>query len=171
MNDTERWAAAVALALAAHFFILQPDWIPPAEAGPGERALILRLAPNQARLGNAPGLDLRLGPESSADEARLADRRRKAYERYLEEIGAAVHARRFDYGRRDLIGVAVFSFLARPDGSFDRPELISSSGDPELDRAAALAVAAAGGKVKRPPELAEEEIVVILPVKYQYGLR
>ncbi|MDY0276079.1 MAG: energy transducer TonB [Desulfomicrobium sp.] len=169
MSDTERWTAAIILALSAHFFILQADWKKDSLGISGQMVQV-RLSQSRVRIGDGPGVDIVSGGSESSDEARLADERRKIYNRYMDDIGAAIHSRRFAYGREDLIGMAVFSFIVDYSGAFRQIKMLSSSGDSELDKAASHAVHLASATVKRPAELGKEPIAVILPVKYQYGL-
>ena len=169
MNDAERWTAALVLALAVHFFILQPSWLRLERPGSTGQMVLVHLSANQVRVGENPGVNI-LDAHSSNDEANLADQRRKIYNRYLDEISDAIHARRFEYGRRDLIGVAEFGFIIEPSGMFSNIELLGGSGHPDLDRAAEHAVQAASGVVKRPLELGSENIAVLMPIKYQYDL-
>lgn len=169
MSDMERWAAAIVLALAAHFFILQPAWIKGGGSSPAGQLVLVRLAPSQVRAGDAPGLSI-TGERAGDEDSNLADQRRKAYNRYLDDISDAIHARRFDYGRTDLIGVTELGFIIGWDGNFNKIWLVKSSGRPELDKAAEHAVRAASGVVRRPSELGSENLAVIMQVKYQYDL-
>lgn len=177
MTDGERWRVAFVLALALHFFILQPDWDVKEKSVAVSHALLVNLSPGIARGGNQPGVAMRLG-QLEADEAgamdeagAIADRRRKAYNGFIAGVAEEVHRRRFDSGRQDLIGVATFSFIVRGDGSFAELILVNTSGKPALDAAAENAIRAASGKIRRPAELGNESISIIIPIKYQYALR
>ena len=169
MDDAERWIAALVLALAAHFFILQPSWLRLERPSSTGQMVLVQFSTNQVQAGENPGVNI-LDAHSGSDEASLADQRRKVYNRYLDEISDAIHARRFEYGRRDLIGVAEFGFIIEPSGMFSNITLLGSSGHRDLDRAAEHAVRAASGVIKRPSELGSENIAVLMPIKYQYEL-
>ncbi|MDR1708168.1 MAG: TonB family protein [Candidatus Accumulibacter sp.] len=171
MNDSERWTTAFALALAAHFLVLRAGWIKAEIPGRPGPSVVVEISRGGSRSEDAPGADIRFERNAGDEEVDAAAQRRRIYRRYLDDIGEAVHVRRFEYGRRDLIGVAVYGFVVEPDGSFSRIELRSSSGNADLDSAAGRSVRAASGIVKRPAELGNEPIAVILPIKYQYGLR
>lgn len=108
---------------------------------------------------------------SGEAERRLAQRRREAMNAYLEAVDDAVHAHRLDAGERDLIGLCSYAFEIGADGRFRNIELRSGSGRADLDRAARRAVEAASGQVKRPAILGDSPILVVIEVRYQYGLR
>ena len=110
-------------------------------------------------------------PEAGADEEKQIEQRRRVYAEYLEAVTLEIHAHRLDFGRRDLIGIAVFDFVVDADGFFTGVKLRKSSGDPMLDDVARRAVLAASGRVKRPKILGPMPIAVEEEVRFQYGLR
>lgn len=107
----------------------------------------------------------------SADEEKLAQQRRRIYAQYLEDVDKEIHSRRLDFGRTDLIGIAVFTFQINGDGTFSRISLRDSSGSPQLDDVARKAIAASSGRVKRPKVLGKLPIFIVQEVRFQYGLR
>ena len=171
MTHGERWRVAFVLALALHFFILQPDWGVREKSTAASHAVLMNLSPGTVRGGNQPGATMQLGQLKADEASTIADKRRKAYNRFIAEVAEEVHRRRFDSGRQDLIGVATFSFIVRVDGSFAELTLVNTSGKPLLDAAAENAIRAASGKIRRPAELGNESISIIILVKYQYALR
>lgn len=172
MTEREALWTGIGLSLFAHFMLLLYT---PQPSDPPSFSAVLRmdLESSAAAAPGERGVDLSsAAPQDprASEAARAAERKRRAFLRYLDAIDEAVHARRLETGGTDLIGVAVYTFLARADGSFSEPRLRASSGDPRLDAAARRAILAADGKVRRPAEIGSEPIPVILEVKYQYGL-
>lgn len=173
MTQREALWTGIGLSLFAHFMLLlyTPE---PSEAPSFSAVLRMDLESSAASAIGERGVDLSsaaLRDPASSEAARAAERKRRAFLRYLDAIDEAVHARRLETGGTDLIGVAVYAFFVRADGSFTEPELRNSSGNSRLDAAARRAILAASGKVRRPAEIGREPIPVILEVKYQYGLR
>ncbi len=171
MTDQERIWTGVAISLFAHFAVLSvrlPDKPVPHAV---HIAVPLNLS-SSARLNNAgPGLGVEAPDPGSDEQNRIANMQRRAFLEYLDAVDDSVHAHRLDGGDTGLLGVATCSFTIGADGTFHDIGLYSSSGHPELDRAALQAVRAASGKVRRPAIIGLEPVPVILDVKYQYGLR
>lgn len=119
-----------------------------------------------------PEAGLGVGALTSAQvqAMRTAQKRRQIYQRYIEEVSLAIHARRLDFGHRDLIGLASFRFVIDANGLFGDIELVNSSGNAVLDDVARRAIAAASGKVKRPRELGNEPLTMFEEVRFQYNL-
>lgn len=171
MTEKEALWTGVALSLFVHFLLV----FAPERETPSRPAFRTELrmdmeSPAVAVRENS-GVGVIAARPRDAEDARTADRKRKAFLDYLDALDEAVHARRLDSGDTDLIGVATYTFTVRPDGSFTEPELRVSSGNPRLDASALRAIRAAGGKVRRPALVGTAPIPVILQVKYQYGLR
>lgn len=171
MTYTERIWTGLAVSLFAHF-LLTTTRFAPTSAMPASDAYIdmdtASVIVNDA--GHAGvGIDAYAPPAQNARN--LADQRRQAFLKYLDAVDEAVHARRPDVPGSRLLGVAVYGFAIRGDGTFTEPYLKVSSGDPGLDAAASRAIRAASGAVKRPPILGTGSIPVVLHVKYQYDLR
>lgn len=173
MTEREALWTGVVLSLFVHFLLLSHAPGPPDQAA-FSAVVRLEMESSAASARRERGLDVAAaapGEKRDAEAARAAERKRRAFLHYLDAIDEAVHARRLETGGTDLIGVAVYTFLARADGTFSEPALRSSSGDPRLDASARRAILAASGTVRRPAEIGSEPVPVILEVKYQYGLR
>jgi TonB family protein len=172
MTDTERIAAGIALSLFVHFALLTGHWRFERLPGPPS-AVEVRLDMESVAAGPAVKRGIRLGSPSpqAQEEARIADLRRKAFLRFLQDVDDAVHAGRLQEGASGLIGAAEVGFTIFKDGTFRNIRLISTSGRPRLDAFALRAVRAASGKIRRPAIIGYEPIPVNLQVKYQYGLR
>lgn len=110
-------------------------------------------------------------PETGSAERKLIEERRRIYAEFLEEVAMAIHSHRLDFGHPDLIGIAAFTFVINPDGTFSNVRLIRTSGNPVLDDVARRATLAASGRVKRPKILGTAPIAVENEVRFQYGLR
>lgn len=125
-------------------------------------------------LGNIPegsaGISMEAAPPRTEPQ-NTADKRRQAFFAFLDDLDAAVHARRMDGGAAHFVGVASYAFTVRADGSFTTPPLRQSSGSPDLDAAARRTIIATSGSVKRPDILGAADIPVLLHVKYQYELQ
>ena len=169
MTDRTRFLAAISLSLFLHFMLLQAHWSGiAARPGKGERL-------SQAISASTPLFSnvVTVAIESVTETARPGggdDIRQKERTAYLEAVSDAIHARRFVAAEagRDLIGLAWFSFAIKPDGHFHDLDLVASSGNPILDRAAEAALRSASGVVKRPASLDRETIFFEMAVKYQY---
>jgi TonB family protein len=171
MTDQERIWTGVIVSLFAHFAVLSVR-LPDRSVQHAVHVAIPLNLNSSARLNDArPGLGVEAPAPRSDEQNRLASMQRRAFLEYLDAVDAAVHAHRLDGGDTGLLGVATCSFTIGPDGAFHDIGLYSSSGHPELDRAAIQSVRAASGKVRRPAIIGPEPIPVILDVKYQYGLR
>lgn len=171
MTDLTRFRAALCASLFLHFVLLHADWLSvPARPGTGQR-LIQEISSSAPLLSETVTVAI-----ESVSEAALpgdgADKRQKDRKTFLDAVSDAVHARRFVSSEADrrLIGLAWFSFTIMPDGTFYGISLTNSSGNPALDRAAEAALRSASGVVKPPSSLGREEIPLVMPVKYQYGL-
>lgn len=103
-------------------------------------------------------------------ESKLAARRRQAYLDYLEAVSLEIHSHRLDFGRTDLIGIVTYSFIVDAAGRFSNIRMLASSGWPELDRVAKLAIERSSGRVKRPRLIGAEPLAVVQEVRFQYGL-
>ncbi len=170
MTEKECLLTGIALSLFAHFCLL---------GGTGQReqpetagkyvSVTLSSSAVATEQGTGTGI-ASAGPDQLADHE-AADRRRAAFLRYLEDIDDCVHAHRLDGGETGLIGVAKYGVTVLADGTFTDLVLLSSSGSAKLDEAAARAIQAASGRVKRPAIIGTEPVPVLLYVKYQYGLR
>lgn len=171
MTDKERLLSGLAVSLFVHFLLFGLH--APLAALQPSGATVVELDLPSLGAFHAPQAGLGLGPSppQAEEDAKAADRRRRAFLKYLDDLDDAVHARRLDAGDRGLLGVATYSFQALADGSFTAPVLCASSGDPRLDATARRAILAASGRVKRPAILGRAPIPVILQVKYQYELR
>ena len=77
---------------------------------------------------------------------------------------------RLDFGRTDLIGIVTYSFIVDAAGRFSNIRMLASSGWPELDRVAKLAIERSSGRVKRPRLIGAEPLAVVQEVRFQYGL-
>jgi hypothetical protein len=172
MTGGERLCAALAFSCMVHWgalYLLAA--VDSAEPSGGAAAIRLEaLGVDAAATAGGAGISMEAAP-SPSERADTADKRRQAFFAYLEDLEAAVHAHRLDGGEQGLIGVAVFAFSVRPDGSFSVPALRQTSGAAVLDAAARRAILAVSGTVKRPPVLGDGDIPVVLDVKYQYDLR
>ena len=151
MNDSERLWTGIVLSLFVHFlFVLHPYRTE--HAPPSSIALqtVMEMPPSTGHGRNT----LQLGRRAISQDAEhhLADARRKAFADYLQAVDDAVHARRLDSGKTDLIGVARWRFFILEDGSFTPPILMRSSGSALLDETA-----------RRAP--------MTLDVKFQHDLR
>lgn len=109
--------------------------------------------------------------QGQADAKKAAEKRRQIYNQYIEEVAREIHSRRLDFGHKDLIGLAAFSFSIQSDGKFTDIKLRKSSGLPQLDNVARLAIEASSEKVKRPKELGGNVLFVFQEVRFQYNLR
>lgn len=169
MSDSERLGAALVLALFLHFALalFHPK---KADAPPRFHVLIEQEESSLARRASTPGLGIEQASAQSEAENEQRDKKRQAYLQYLEDVDAAIHARRLSQGENGLIGIALCAFTIAPDGSFSEPQLVSSSGTVELDQSALRAIRAASGVVRRPAIIGEDPIRLSLAVKYQYGL-
>lgn len=171
MNDSERLWTGIVLSLFIHFlFILHPhrtEHVPPSSIA---LQTVMEMPPSTGGHGRNT---LQLGRRAISQDAEhhLADARRKAFADYLQAVDDAVHARRLDSGKTDLIGVARWRFFILEDGSFTPPILVRSSGSALLDETARRAIMAASKTVKRPAIIGSENIPMILDVKFQYDLR
>lgn len=170
MTDAERMGTAITLALFFHFLIVlykpaEPD--PPVlmrlEVATDESSTI-----SKERLGEGTGISTAPTPDTPENEQR--NKKRQAWLEYLDGVDAAIHARRLFTGREDLIGTTLCAFTILPDGHFTNARIIRSSGNPDLDRDALTAIAAASGVVKRPAIIGNERLEISLWIKYQYGL-
>lgn len=170
MSDAAKIGLWVSLSLHALFLILAGGTA--GEAAGGKQFVRLSAESLDAIVTAESGA-LALGAFTSgaSDEAKLAERRREAYLQYLEDIAAEIHSRRLDFGRTNLIGIAVFAFSVDERGAFRDIRLTASSGKPELDRVARLAIEASSGRVRRPKLLGSDPIAVVQEVRFQYGLR
>lgn len=170
MNDRERLAAAVALALFLHFLLAICH--PGQDAGAPALKVSLQVEENAPQAGamREAGTGLEASAQNApTPEQEMLNRKRKAYLRYLDEVDAAIHARRQQKGS-DLIGVALCAFTIAPDGGFKGEKIVTSSGNPALDKAALQAIRSASGVVRRPAIIGADPINVSLQVKYQYDL-
>lgn len=170
MNDSERLWTGIALSVFAHFLLMLHT--PRAEHAPSSSIALQTVM--EAPLVTSQGKGaLQLGHRTASQEAehRLADARRKAFAHYLQTVDDAVHARRLDSGKTDLIGVAKWQFTILADGSFTAPTLVCGSGSALLDETARQAIMAASGTVKRPAIIGTEDIPITLDVKFQHDLR
>ena len=104
-------------------------------------------------------------------EAEVAQKKRKAYLEYIEEISQEIHSRRLSFGRTDLLGITTYSFIIKSDGSFSDVQLKISSGSTELDTIASQAIKSASKKVKRPKIIGDNPIKVVQEIRFQYGLK
>ena len=171
MTDQTRFRAALCISLFLHFMLLHTNWVNTAtRTGKGERL-------SQELTSSAPLFSETVTVAiESVSEAALpgdgADKRQKERNAYLDAVSAAIHARRFIAAEADrsLIGLAWFSFTITPDSAFHGISLEHSSGNPVLDRVAEAALRSASGVAKRPPSLGNEEIRLVMAVKYQYDL-
>lgn len=171
MTDLTRFRAALCVSLFLHFMLLRADWQHvPARPGKGQRL-------SQEITSSAPLFNeiVTVAIESVSETALPgdgADKRQKDRNAFLDAVSDAIHARRFisTEADRNLIGLAWFSFTIMPDGTFHGISLTSPSGNAILDRAAEAALRGASGVVKPPASLGREEIQLVMPVKYQYGL-
>ncbi len=171
MTDGERIRTGVALSLFAHFLLFVSPWQMQEKPASFEATVSLDME-SLATMGTSrQGFGVSSPSEAAREEARLADMKRRAFLRYLQDVDDAVHARRFIQGGDDLIGVATCGFTIDAANRFSEPALLKSSGDSRLDAAALAAVRAASGVVKRPKIIGDEKIPVTLQIKYQYGLR
>lgn len=121
--------------------------------------------------GEAGGVAIgSIGPQNTSEQ-KLAEERRRVYLQYLDDVSSEIHSRRLDFGHTDLIGIAICTFFIDETGRFVSVRLLKSSGHPELDRVAMMAVEAASGRVKRPKILGNSRIGVAQEVRFQYGLK
>lgn len=171
MTDGERLRTGIALSLFAHFLFFAGHWHMQEKPAHFEATVSLDMESPAAMGKSRQGFGVSSPSEAAQEEARLADMKRRAYLRYLQDVDDAIHARRFIQGGEDLIGVAVCSFMIDQSSRFSEPVLTAGSGDSRLDAAALAAVRAASGVVRRPKIIGDEMIPVTLQVKYQYGLR
>lgn len=170
MTDSERLWTGVAVSLFLHFFLTL--WHPADEAEKTSFRVVLKMDSQPSALPDVTrqGTGVESAPAASPEEAEQLDRKRRAYLRYIEDVDDAIHARRLISGDTGLIGVALCAFTIWGDGTFSSPQLVSTSGRPELDASALRAVRAASGVIRRPDILGSAPIHVSLQVKYQYDL-
>ena len=127
MNDSERLWTGIVLSLFVHFlFVLHPYRTEHAPPSSIVLQTVMEMPPSTGHGRNT----LQLGRRAISQDAEhhLADARRKAFTDYLQTVDDAVHARRLDSGKTDLIGVARWRFFILEDGSFTSPILMRSSG-------------------------------------------
>lgn len=170
MTDSERLWTGVAVSLFLHFFLTL--WHPADEAEKTSFRAVLEMDSPSSALPDVTrqGTGVESAPAASPEEAEQLDRKRRAYLRYIEDVDDAIHARRLISGDTGLIGVALCAFTIGGDGTFSSPQIVSTSGRPELDASALRAVRAASGVIRRPDILGSAPIHVSLQVKYQYDL-
>lgn len=170
MTDSERLWTGVAVSLFLHFFLTL--WHPADEAEKTSFRAVLEMDSQSSALPDVTrqGTGVESAPAASPEEAEQLDRKRRAYLRYIEDVDDAIHARRLISGDTGLIGVALCAFTIGGDGTFSSPQIVSTSGRPELDASALRAVRAASGVIRRPDILGSAPIQVSLQVKYQYDL-
>lgn len=170
MTDSERLWTGVAVSLFLHFSLTL--WHPAEEAEKVSFRAVLEMESQSSALPDAArqGTGMESAPAAGPEEIEQLDRKRRAYLRYIEEVDDAIHARRLLSGDTGLIGVALCAFTIGSDGAFSSPQIVSSSGRPEVDASALRAVRAASGVVRRPDILGSDPIHVSLQVKYQYDL-
>lgn len=171
MTDSARFAAGICISLFVHFMLFQGEWAP----GTGRPGRGERLAGEMTTSAPMFSETVTVALESFAEQALPGggdDVTQKERRAYLEAVSNAIHSRRFlsPEARADFIGLALFSFVVAPDGTFHNVRLTASSGRPVLDRAAEVAIRGASGAVKRPASLGDEEIPLVMAVKYQYDL-
>lgn len=171
MTESDCLKVGVAVSLFAHFLLLGAKGPDDTLHQPTRTVVHLKMDSPVVAPVQEEGLGVIAAVQQDLQDAKAADRKRQAFLEYLDAVDAAVHARRLDGGESGLIGVVSYVVLILPDGNFAEPRLRRSSGDPRLDAAAARAIRAASGKVKRPRIIGLDPINVILEVKYQYGLR
>lgn len=170
MTDTERLGAALAMALFAHFAFLYME-VPFSQSSHATTSSLTELETSSFTVQDmAEGVALESVLSPSAAQ-KAADKRRSIRQLFLEDVRAAVHARRFAVGDMSLIGVTIYSFIIDTNGFFSAIHMEQSSGKPALDRAAYAAIESASGMIKRPSALGDDEIQLILPIKYQYDLQ
>lgn len=170
MTDSERFGTALALALFAHFAFLYIE-VPYDEGGHVNVRQVSELETSSfASQSVEEGLALEAVSSPSADQ-QAANKRHEVRQLFLEDVCAAIHARRFIMGDRSLIGFAVYSLVIDGKGFFSDIHVEQSSGKPDLDKAAFIAIQSASGIVKRPSLLGDDAIQLILSVKYQYDLQ
>lgn len=170
MTDAERMGTAITLALFFHFLIVLYK---PAEP---EIPVLMRLevatdensAASRERAGDGTGIST--APAADTPENEQRNKKRQAWLAYLDQVDSAIHARRLATGRDDLIGATLCAFSILPDGRFANVKILRGSGNPELDKDALAAIAAASGIVKRPAIIGTERLEISLWIKYQYGL-
>lgn len=171
MNDRECLWAGVAISLFAHFALCIAPGMRQ-ETPPAFRTVVqMDMESSAVDASSEQGTGVVAASAADVRDAKAADRKRRAFLQYLDDIDEAVHARRLEDGNTELIGVVAYTFTVRADGSFSEPDLYASSGDPRLDASARRAILAASGKVRRPALLGSEPIHVVLHVKYQHGLK
>lgn len=173
MNDTPILKYAVALSVAAHMLVfLMWKAAPEPAGGPNIIEIDMQnLDVVQTVAKEGVGLQS-FTPDTAGEEAaKIAQKKRQAYLRYLEEVAHEIHSRRLKFGRTDLIGIATFEFVIDAQGRFSNVRLVETSGRPELDRIADLAIRDASGKVKRPGLIGTNPIRLTHEVRFQYGLR
>lgn len=169
MTDSERMGTALAMALFAHFAFLYVE-MPTMQANHAVTNHVTELETSSFTVQDVvEGIALEAAPSPSAAQD-AADKRRSVRQVFLEDVSAAVHARRFTQGDTSLIGFAIYSFIIDEKGFFSAIHLEQSSGHKDLDTAAYAAIEAASGLIKRPSILGDDAIQLILPVKYQYDL-
>jgi protein TonB len=171
MTYSERIWTGLAVSLFAHFLFLTTHFAPASMRPSSDTYIDMDVTSVIINDAEHPGLGISSYAPPAKTASDLADQRRQAFLKFLDDIDEAVHARRLDVSGSHFLGVAVYGFTIRGDGTFTEPILVASSGNPGLDAAAAQAIRAASGAVKRPPILGGGTIPVVLHVKYQYDLR
>ncbi|WP_029460172.1 hypothetical protein [Solidesulfovibrio alcoholivorans] len=171
MTYAERIGTGLAVSLFAHFLILNTHFAPAAMPAASDTYIDMDAASVIINDTGHAGLGIDSYLPRAESTTDTADRRRQAFLKFLDDVDEAVHVRRLDASGRHFLGVAVYGFSIRGDGSFTEPVLVATSGNPGLDAAASQAIRAASGTVKRPPILGVGTIPVVLHVKYQYDLR
>lgn len=172
MTAKERLAVGFFISLSLHYILLGGLAAPEAESS-SEAMMIVDLNRPDAGISFAAPMVLEQAFEEPCDpEQDAADRRRSALAEYLENVQAAIHARRMlssPVGGR-LVGNALFSLTVNGDGGFSDVVLRRSSGFGILDDDALRAIQSASGVVPRPACLGVTPLQVRVTVKYQFGL-
>ncbi|MGN1037788.1 MAG: energy transducer TonB [Mailhella sp.] len=170
MTDSERLWTGITLSLFLHFSLVIFHSAPEEEKAVFHAVLEMEdaSAVNSQSVRQGTGLHHE-SPKNDA-EAEQMERKRRAYLAYLDEVDAAIHARRHTDQTANLIGAALCSFIIDAEGRFRSIQIASSSGRPLLDESALRAVKSASGIIRRPAIIGTEDIRVSLWVKYQYAL-
>ncbi len=115
------------------------------------------------------GIESAGSSDSKKDQA--ADKKRRIFETYQEDISDCIHAHRFLLpGSSGLIGLVYISIQINAEGEFTAVRLRKTSGNPQLDKAAVMAAQACSGKVKRPQAIGTHNLTVLHEVRCQYKL-
>jgi TonB family protein len=174
VDEKHLWAATLALSFFVHMAFLNLHSFHHTEEQSIPLCVTLDMATPEQAASSQGSLHTQMAmSENDRRGESAADRRRQAFAAYLKQIRKHINANKFqppgnDFSR--MVGKAGYALTILPDGRFAHIRLLRSSGDPDLDRAANLAIHLTSGRIKRPPITGKQPFTLRVTVKYQYGL-